>query len=182
MDLFRNSMSVVFAFLPLLAFSQHPTEPHAAAGQHDIRPVRISMVVSHTYLPTATATGKESLILPSVGLDVEYWLNPFLGIGLHNDLELLVFEVEKEENVFIEREYPVLVTLDGMWKPYRGLVFYGGPGFELEPQENYFVFRIGAEYEVEIKDHWDLFPTFYYDFRKGAYDTFTFGLGVGKRF
>ncbi len=143
---------------------------------------RLGGVVGYVILPTATAHGRESLILPSLGFDLEYWFSPKWGLGLHNDVELMVFEVETEEDLFIEREFPVLITLDALWKPWKGLVLFGGPGVELEPTEHYWVGRVGVEYEIPIGPSWDIFPMFFHDFRKGAYDTYSFGLGVGKRF
>ena len=174
----RNFADVFLALFPLALFGQHQGEEFS----DDFHPIKLSVVLGHTYLPTATAEGKELLILPSFGLDLEYWFGPKFGIGLHNDLELLAFEVEKEEDLFIEREYPVLLTFDALWNPFKGLVFFGGPGIELEPEENFFVVRFGLEYGFEFGDDWDVFPTFFYDIRQDAYDTFSLGLGLGKRF
>lgn len=144
---------------------------------------RISMGLAHTYLPEETSDGTKNLILPSFVLDIEYWINHKWGIGLHNDLELLNFEVKDEENqVFIEREFPRLFTLDALWKPYKELVLFVGPGIELEAEKNFFVFRAGAEYEIPFSGNWDLAPLVFYDMRDGAYNTLTIGLAVGYRF
>jgi hypothetical protein len=115
-------------------------------------------------------------------LDLEYWFNPTWGIGSHNDLELISFEVEREGGTTFERETPVLLTLDALWKAWKGLVVLAGPGIELEKEENLFVLRAGLEYELELGSHWDVAPTIFYDIRLDAYDTFSVGLGIGKRF
>ena len=57
-----------------------------------------------------------------------------------------------------------------------------GIGVEIEERENLFVLRAGVEYEIEMKDHWDVAPAVFYDNRLRAYDTFTLGIGIGKRF
>jgi len=144
--------------------------------------LRISSGLAHTYLSESTVAGTEGLLLPTFMLDVEYWFNHKWGIGLHNDLELFTFEVIEEDGLFIEREYPVLFTLDALWKPYKNLVLFLGPGIEIEPSENYFVVRVGCEYEVPFSPHWDFSPLIYFDMRDGAYDTLTLGLGVGYSF
>ncbi len=154
----------------------HPTPTHGESY------FRVSAALGHTYLPEHTVDGKKSLALPTFGLDVEYWFNTDFGIGLHNDLELLNFEVEDEEGVQIEREFPVLLTLDALWKPVGGLVLFAGPGIEFEPSENYFVLRIGAEYEIHFAQHWDVAPMAFYDARNGAYNTLSIGLGIGYSF
>ncbi|KAA6438165.1 hypothetical protein ACD591_18580 [Rufibacter glacialis] len=142
----------------------------------------MSAVLYHTYIGTETSDGKELLIVPSVGLDLEYWFNEKWGIGSHNDLELISFEVEDREGTFIEKETPVLLTLDVLWKPWKGLVLLAGPGVEFEKEENLFVIRGGLEYELELGSHWDVAPTIFYDARKDAYNTFSVGIGIGKRF
>jgi len=144
---------------------------------------RVSMAVAHTLLPERTTKGTQNLVLPTFAFDIEYWLNHKWGIGLHNDLELLNFEVvESHDEVTIEREFPVLITLDVLWKPIKNFVVFTSPGIELEPNTNYFVFRMGCEYEFPFSEKWDLAPLVFYDMRDGAYNTITFGLGVGYNF
>ncbi|NND14884.1 MAG: hypothetical protein HKN89_01005 [Eudoraea sp.] len=143
---------------------------------------RTSLTIAHTYLPKNTVEGAKNIILPTVALDFEYWMNHTWGVGLHNDLELLNFEVkESDDQIYIEREFPVLVTLDGLFSPTSGVVLFAGPGIEFERNKNYFVFRGGIELEIPISEHWDLAPMLFYDMRNRAYNTITIGLGVGYR-
>lgn len=155
---------------------------HQESKTHEFKHFRISAVLYHTYIGTRTSDGKEMLIVPSIGLDLEYWLNERWGIGSHNDLELISFEVEGRGGTFIEKETPVLLTVDVLWKPWKGLVLLAGPGVEFEREENLFVVRGGLEYELELGSHWDVAPTIFYDSRIDAYDTFSVGIGIGKRF
>ena len=139
-------------------------------------------MLDHTYIGTETLKGKEYLVVPAIGLDAEYWFNGKWGIGLHNDLELVTYEVQREGEHLFERNSPVLLTVDGLWKPARHFVFLIGPGVELEERETLLVVRGGVEYEIELSSHWDISPTIFYDTRLHAYDTFSFGIGIGKRF
>ncbi|MDO6391061.1 hypothetical protein Q4E40_13040 [Pontibacter sp. BT731] len=191
MNTFQNLGKIILVvFVALLAtpsFAQNDPvtgrdQTYQAAERHVFKHWRVAAVMYHTYIGTRTSEGKRTLIVPSLGLDLEYWFNEKWGIGSHNDLELVSFEVEREEEVFIERETPVLFTLDALWKPWKELVVMAGPGIEIEPKENLFVFRVGLEYEIEIGSHWDVAPTIFYDSRTDAYDTFSMGLGIGKRF
>ncbi len=161
------------------ATAQHASQDLAAKrnGAH----FRISAALAHTYLPETTIDGKKTLVLPSFALDLEYWANHHWGIGMHNDLELLNFEVKDKEGVYIEREFPVLLTLDALWKVAKEAVIFLGPGIELEPNQNYFVFRMGLEYELHFAHYWDIAPIVFYDARKGAYNTFSIGLGIGHQ-
>lgn len=141
---------------------------------------RACLLIGHTSLPSGEEPSR--VFGASWGLDLEYWPQPRLGLGLHNDLELLTFIVRKQEGEFVEREYPLVVTLDVLFKPVGDLVVLVGPGYELEKNENFFVLRAGLEYEFEIGKNWDISPTIFYDTRFNAFDTWSFALGVGRRF
>jgi hypothetical protein len=144
--------------------------------------LRVSAAIGHTYLPKDTQEGKRTVILPSFGLDVEYWITHKWGIGMHNDLELQIFEVAENEETIIERDFPVLITIDVLFRPIRHLSLYAGPGVELERSQNFFVTRLGIEYEIPIGNGWDVFPAIFHDVRKDAYDTYSINLGIAKTF
>ena len=174
---------IFFLFLCLFSFELYGQVHDVHDDSHRSNPhFRISAALSHTYLPEQTVDGKSLLSLPSFGLDMECWFGSHWGIGLHNDLELVAFEVVDNEGIHVEREFPVLITLDALWRPTGGLIFFGGPGIELEPSNNYWVLRGGMEYEFSFAHYWDIAPILFYDFRKGAYNTFTIGLSVGYCF
>lgn len=162
-------------FLSLPAFSQHSAEEN-----HHFPHYRIAAVIGHTYIPTAA--GNDRFFIPSWGLDLEYWFNDNWAIGLHNDIELHSFLIETDHEEFLERDYPLVFTLDAIYKPWKGLVFQFGPGYELEKNEDFFLFRLGVEYEIEFGHHWDIAPMIFYDSRLEANDTWSIALGIGKRF
>lgn len=165
----------ILFFISLNLFSQEEME----ACKH----FRISPVLSHTYIPTATSEGTQTIIVPSIGLDLEYWFSHKFGIGLHNDLELFNYEIEKPgHQLTVEREYPVVVTLDGLAKVYKDLVVVFGAGIEFEKNQNLFIVRTGLEYEIEFSEYWDLAPTFFYDYRHNEFGTWSIGIGIGRRF
>ena len=181
----RSAWLVLMLFLLALsplAAQHHAKDPETSITAHEFKHFRVGGMLYHTYIGTETAEGTSLLVVPSLGLDLEYWFNEAWGIGSHNDVELINFEVEKGHEHTIERETPVLLTLDALWKPWKGLVLLAGPGLEIEPTENLFVFRTGLEYEFELPHHWDVAPTLFYDNRLEAYDTFSIGIGFGKRF
>ncbi|MEJ2004741.1 MAG: hypothetical protein P8X57_07210 [Cyclobacteriaceae bacterium] len=144
---------------------------------------RMSAAFGHTYLPKDTRVGRDVAVLPTINLDLEYWFSHRVGIGFHNDLELLNFQVrDQEDDLIIERDYPVLITFDVIYRLFKGLTIYAGPGVEFEKNEDYFVTRLGLEYEIEIRRGWDVHPVLFHDFRRNAYNTTSIGVGFGKRF
>lgn len=168
--------------LSLQANAQHreSQHPHSSREQSDDPHFRFASFISHTFIPGLSDGGR--IAIPSYGLDVEYWFNKRWGLGLHNDIELETFIVERENNEFTERRFPVVTTLDLLYHLDSGIVFVLGPGVEFDINEQFMLFRVGLEYELELEHHWDLYPTVFYDMRADAFTTFSFGLGVGKRF
>lgn len=150
--------------------------------EEEIKHFRIGLVLAHTYIPKGTSEGKQVTSIPAYGLDLEYWVNEKWGLGFHNEVELEMYEVETGEMTFIEREYPLVVTLDALYKPYKELIFVIGYGVEFEKSENLNLIRFGAEYEFDLGNNWDMSPNFTYDYRFDNYGTYSIGIGVGKKF
>jgi len=180
----RSSILFILLFglsIPVLAqHSSNDLHESNLEKEHTVRHFRIAALIGHTFVPAGQS--QEYLVIPSWGLDLEYWFNQTWGIGLHNDLEIQEFIIEKEQDEFLERDYPLVLTLDALYKPWRGLVFQAGAGYEIEKTEDFFLARAGIEYEFEIGNHWDVSPMFFYDYRFEANDTWSLGLGIGKRF
>ena len=174
----KPSLFLFWIFFGSTAMAQ---EDHSRHALTDSRGFHLSLAVAHTYIPETTIDGKETIALPSLGLDIEYYFNHKLGLGLHNDLELLVFELKKDQGNVIRREFPVLLTMDFLYRLTPKFVVFVGPGVELETSENYAVFRLGAEYMAHISDKVSFSPILSYDFRSKAYDTFSIGVGVGLK-
>lgn len=123
--------------------------------------------------------------LPSISLDYTFQFHPKWGIGLHTDLILEEFVVEKTggEEV-IERSYPIAPALMGIYRANKHLSFLLGAGVELEfeKDENFFLNRVGVEYSGEMAKGWEAFGALNYDFKWNAYDTWVLGIGIAKSF
>ena len=158
------------------------------AQEHDIEEFnkhnRVSIVMGHTHVPKGVpaAPGGGSIIVASWGLNYEYWFNKKWGIGLHNDMEIATYLIESSDGSQIQRSRPVIISLVGIYNPWKGLEFLAGVGREFEEHHDFWVYRFGVEYEIEIGNHWDLAPAFVVDIKENLYDSFTIGLVIGKRF
>ncbi len=141
---------------------------------------RIAVVMGHTAVPSGEKPAH--LFVPSWGVDAEYWVSPVWGFGIHTDMELQSFVVKLAEAEHLEREYPVVATFELLVKPLKNIVLQAGPGYEFEKNENLKLLRVGLEYEFELHGGWDISPTVFYDARLDSFDTWTIGLGIGKRF
>jgi len=141
-------------------------------------------LLSHTHVPKGfqSSSGGSTVIVPSWGFNYEYWFNHKFAIGLHSDMEIATYIIEKEDGSELERERPIIAALVGIYAPWKGLELIAGFGKEFETHENFWVYRFGVEYEIEIGDHWDIAPGLVFDIKENLYDSWTIGLGVGKRF
>ena len=168
---------ISLALLSSNLFSQdHNQENYMKTHQNGFH---LSVAFLHTYIPESTVSGKEVLTLPTLGFDIDYYFNSRFGLGLHNDLELLTFEIIGEEGIEIEREFPLVLTLDLLYQVDEKFVLFAGPGIEIERAQNFELFRLGVEYLAKYRDKYTFAPMLSYDFRYQAYNTYSLGIALG---
>jgi outer membrane protein with beta-barrel domain len=146
---------------------------------------RVAFGIGQGYISQADSKNSKFLIIPTIGLDLQYWFNQKWGIALKSDLEITNYLVEKEHETGdqIERENPFIITLPVLFSPWEnGWSFLVGPGIESEKKENFSILRLGVGHEFEIANEWDFAPEFFYDLKDGSISAFTVAIGVGKRF
>ena len=146
----------------------------------------VGIMIGHEHVFTGRdANGdKQILILPFWGVDYNFQFAPRFILGLHTDIILESFEVEKNleggtEEV-VERTFPIAPAAMVFYKPTEHWSFGLGVGGEFAKEENFLLSRLSAEYGSEIGKGWEIFGGLQYDFRFQAYDTWTIGLGIGK--
>lgn len=171
------AISILFS---MVSHAQHDKilVPDQGAIHEDVG-FKIAAVMGHTYINSGGPEG--NLYIPSWGLDIDFWLSPNWGIGLHNDVEIENFVVEKDEAEFIERVNPLVFTLDALYNLGQGFIVSIGPGVELEQNASFALVRAGLEYEYDMNQQLYFMPTLYYDQRFDGYSTTSFGLGVGYK-
>jgi hypothetical protein len=167
--------------LPILASGQ---ESNSEESPESFKHNRVSTVLGHTHVPKGSPDVAKggNLVVASWGLNYEYWLTRKWGLGLHNDVEIATYVVEDDSGGTIDRSRPVIVSLVGLYKPWKGLEFVAGFGRELETHDSFWVYRLAVEYEIEFGYNWDLSPAFVFDIKENLYNSFTIALVVGKRF
>lgn len=172
-----KSLFLTAAFLFLCSLELIAQNHHETIREHKFR---AAVLMGHTLV--SLDHSDDHLFIPSWGLDVEYWPLKKWGLGLHSDIELESFIIINGDNEAVERINPLVMTLDVLYRPWKGLVLGAGPGIELEQSDHYELFRVSLEYEVELGNHFDFCPSIFYDQRFDGYSTFSIALGVGKRF
>jgi hypothetical protein len=172
---------LVFTVLSSQLLLAQETEKEAT-GENKLHH-RISLMQAFSHIPSLSEMNgqKHAFIVPTVGLNYELWFNKKWAIGLHNDFIIQSFNIENEDGKpAIKREYPILTTLVGIYKPGKHLSFFAGPGIEFEKTENFNVVKLGIEYGVELSKSYEVGFGFEYDAKINGYSTWLVGIGISK--
>ena len=194
----KRGLCFLLSFFGMYCFyaaaqSQHPpTTEHKTQTleSHEFRPSHsfgLAIGHAHAFNGRSANGDKKTLVLPMWGLDYNYQFAPRWAIGIHTDLILETFEVEKHlegggNTEVVERTKPIAPALMGFYKPNHHWNFGLGFGGEFAKEDNYLLSRAAVEYAVEIHKGWEVFGVAQYDFRWNAYDTWSIGLGISKAF
>jgi hypothetical protein len=178
-------MSILF-FLCIshaICLAQENTEYDEPFHYHSL-----SLVISHAHVFNGEDIDGNSqvLSLPSWGIDYNYQFHPKWTIGLHTDIIVEKFAVQKsfssDKDEVIERSYPIAPAVMAVYEATDHWSFSLGAGGEFAKEENFFLNRIGVEYGVELPKEWEVAGSINYDIKWGGYDTWVLGLGIAKAF
>jgi outer membrane protein W len=146
---------------------------------------QVALVISHAHVIEGVDTdgNKSALAMPSLGIDYTYVFHPKWAIGLHTDVIIEKFKVQKDlgDEQEIERSYPLAPALMGIYKPGRHWSFLLGMGAEFAKEENFLLTRAGIEYSAELTNGWEVLGSLGNDFKWNAYDTWVIGIGIAKK-
>lgn len=179
MKWFRRSLAL---FLFLLAFETLVAQEQLQEEEKNFH--RVSVSIAHTYISKGVENDEKHWItMPSWAFDYDYWVTSKLALGLHNDIILESYAIEKNDDTIIERERPLSSIITANFKPGKHTVFILGIGGEFSDTENFAVARLGVEYGRDIFDNsWEISASLIYDNKIDAYDSFALGFGISKKF
>jgi hypothetical protein len=161
------------------AFSQvHSSKQTIPTLHHEIEGF-----IGSTHVPKGALDDSDAtLILPNIGLNYKYWFDEKFAIGWYNNIVALTYTVNSDSQQDLDREYPVTTTIVGIFKPWKNLSLFTGPGLEIDKNKTLFVFRFGVDYSFPLSNDWHLTPRFIYDNLATDIQAYTLGVGVSKRF
>ncbi len=173
--------TLIFAIALLFCLNSFGQEEESKEFKHH----SISVLLSHSIIFEGVENGEKTAVsLPSWALNYNYNFNEKWAIGLHNDIIIEDFVIEKtKDDEIIERSTPIASLIVGTYKITEGLGIEIGAGMEFEKDENFGLARIGAEYGIEIpKFNMEVLLGFDYDIIFDAYNSINLGIGIAKRF
>ena len=187
----KENLSKVFTIITLLLLScscllgqAHDEQKGHTSGSHEFKHHRVAIILGHGHVFGAedVNSGKSIVTVPTWGFDYQYWINEKFGVSLKSDIEIMDYLVTLDDHTKVERNNPVIVSTVFLYHPAKGWNFLAGPGIEFEESHNLFIIRVGMGYEFEFPGHWDFAPELVFDLKDGHIGSFTWGIGVGKRF
>lgn len=139
----------------------------AASANEEDEPLHHSSPHHLSVLTGGTALVDEDHSAFTVGIDYEYRVNDFLGLG---------FVVEQ---AFGDIDSTTLLAVADLHL-WHGLIAQVGPGVEFVDGNSHAALRLGMLYEFEFDSGFTLSPQLHYDFSHE--DAVVFGIALGKAF
>ncbi len=170
--------------LAFIAFANAQETEHKESEEHKEKRHTVAVLISHTQIAeTVEGEGKKSISVPSWGIDYNYEITERWAVGLHNDIIVESFIIENNEGAEVERSSPFATAVVGMFKPIKNFSLVLGAGGEFSKEENLFLIKAGVEYShLILHNNWELIASFSNDFKLDAYNSWTLGFGIGRKF
>lgn len=142
--------------------------------------IRGAIMMANSHVPKSYEGDKKVSVIPTWGVDVDYFFHNRWSVAVQADIKLQDFDVKVEDQE-LERIRPVALAGVLHYHALRHWSFYVGPGVELEKNENLFLVRAGTEYSFEISEDFEIGLNLIYENKDEVYDTWTFGIAFNKR-
>jgi hypothetical protein len=147
---------------------------------------KIAPMMGYTYvfdvIDSKFGQKQANRLVPTFGLDYTYRVSPKFTLGLFNDLELgtyTITSIRTGEQLIRERVFVTAAV--GMYEIFDRFSVLAGFGVEIEHHRNFFVTRVGADYEVPMTEFWSAGFGLTYDYKED-YRAIGFGVSFGRAF
>ena len=156
---------------------EHHSEIHDEFKKH-----RLAIEFGYTHIPDGyeEEPGDQSVWVPSFGIEYMYRFNHKWAAALTVNMETGNYLIEfKRED--LERENVFIIAAVAAYEVLPRWAVFGGAGMEFEHHQNFGLIRLGTDYEIPLKNNWDITPTFTLD-HKIDYYSYEIVIAIGKRF
>jgi outer membrane receptor for Fe3+-dicitrate len=142
--------------------------------------VRGAVMMANSHVPQATEGGKKVAVVPTWGIDLDYFFNSRWSVDVQSDIKLQSFEVE-DNNAILQRTNPFSISTVVHYHFPKHWSFFAGPGYEFEKTKNLFIVKAGTEYSFEVSDTFEIGLNLIYENKQEVYDNYTFGITFNKK-
>lgn len=157
-----------------------PTTHHGMGGTH-----RVTLGLGHSHVINSIVGEDGELknqALPSWSLNYDYWLSDKWAVGLQSDLVIESFVIEHGGEELLEREYPFLIAVVGIFKPFRHFSFVAGYGIEHASEQTLSATRLAVEYGTHVSPRWEVGVAASWDAKWNYYDSWGLTFTVSRLF
>jgi hypothetical protein len=174
----------VFIFFLILFSSNLLAQEESMKKTHQSKH-SIALVICHTQINEGFDEDgeKQWLSLPSWGINYNYTITNKWSLGVHTDIIIEDFKVEKisRNGEVIERSYPVASALVASYKFGKNFNFLLGSGMEFAKENSYFLIRSGFEYGMHINHKWEFIVNIVNDYKFDGYNSWGIGAGLAYK-
>ena len=142
---------------------------------------KISVFFGSTHIPKGAQDGSGvTLIIPNIGVNYEYWFTEHFALGSYNNIAAVDYHIDSDNYEDIHKVYPVILSAVAIFRPWKNLNLFIGPGVEIDKNNVVFVGRLGVDYSIRVgRSGWFFSPRVIYDNLGTDYSAWTFGLDIG---
>jgi hypothetical protein len=159
--------------------AEHKEKIEDYNGGHKLTIIMANALIDNSFSDETN----DLLLVPAIGLNYDYFINSKWGLGIHSDILIQQFKIEKHgHDEEIIRENPISVCGMLLFKPHHRWTLFTGYGVEMEKNENFQLFRLGTEYAIDLPKKWEVEFSLEFDYKPDAYNTVLFGIGFSKLF
>lgn len=171
-------------FLNSIVYSQE-MQKEGEERQEKIKRNRLSAMMGFTFVYSTVPSDSEVLdrgkLIPTIGINYMYRLKPRFSLATLNALELSSYTIVEKDATEVQREFAFITVIAGIYEVLPMWSIAAGAGIEMESHQNFYVLRLGTEYEVPIRNDWDVSFALEYDYKE-EYSSVAFLISFGKRF
>ncbi|MCM5661424.1 hypothetical protein [Galbibacter mesophilus] len=163
--------------------SETIVEQESEEEEEEFKRHKLGAFIGYTWIPKIVDQEGErgKILVPALGFSYEYWFAERWAIGTYNDVEIIKYEVERENGMGeLARENAIVLSLGLVYEVLPGWTLIAGGGIETDKNETLGIGHFGTEYVFLEKKETELSLSFTYT-RKEFYDTFSIGLVLGKK-
>jgi hypothetical protein len=185
----KRIIAFIICLIVVLPISNAQHTEDANDAQHTeheghIHKHKVTLVLAYSLVKNQVDENTNDILLvPTFGLNYDLFFHEKWGVGLHTDIVLQQFKVEKHDgHEELIRENPVAICAVGLFKPLPSLTLIAGYGIEIEKHENIQLLRLGVEYGFHLPGNWELGFALEFDKKINTYNSWVLGAGFSKLF
>ena len=117
-----KTLLISISLMIIASASVYGQQKHSSKISTPVLHHEIDGFIGNTHVPEGGRRDTNAtLILPNIGFNYKYWLDDRFAIGWYNNIVVRTFTINSDTHQDLEREYPFLTSVVGVFKPWKNL-------------------------------------------------------------